>query len=38
MEDHSKPDIERYDEKSLAEVAQYEPPGRPAAGTTARST
>ncbi|HEY1250416.1 MAG TPA: M20/M25/M40 family metallo-hydrolase [Thermoanaerobaculia bacterium] len=29
MEDHSKPDIERYDEKSLAEVTQYVPPGTP---------
>jgi hypothetical protein len=29
MEDHNKPDIERYDEKSLGEVVQYEPPGRP---------
>jgi carboxypeptidase Q len=29
MEDHTKPDIERYDEKSLAEVNQYVPPGTP---------
>jgi hypothetical protein len=29
MEDHSKPDVERYDEKSLAEVTQYVPPGTP---------
>jgi hypothetical protein len=27
LDDHTKPDIERYDEKSLAEVTQYEPPG-----------
>jgi carboxypeptidase Q len=29
MEDHSKPDVERYDEKSLAEVDHYVPPGTP---------
>jgi carboxypeptidase Q len=29
MDSHDKPDIERYDEKSLIEVFQYEPPGGP---------
>jgi hypothetical protein len=29
MDDHSKPDIERYDEKSLADVYKYEAPGGP---------
>jgi hypothetical protein len=29
MEDHDKPEIERYDEKSLADVAKYEAPGGP---------
>jgi hypothetical protein len=29
MEDHNKPDVERYDEKSLAEVDHYVPPGTP---------
>ena len=26
---HDKPDLERYDEKTLAEVSQYEVPGGP---------
>jgi len=29
MEDHDKPEIERYDEKKLAEVQKYEAPGAP---------
>ena len=29
MDDHNKPDVERYDEKSLADVVKYEPPGGP---------
>ncbi|HEX4440141.1 MAG TPA: M20/M25/M40 family metallo-hydrolase [Thermoanaerobaculia bacterium] len=29
MEDHDKPEIERYDEKKLAEVQKYEAPGGP---------
>jgi carboxypeptidase Q len=29
MDTHDKPDVERYDEKSLSEVYQYEPPGGP---------
>ncbi|MEP6993710.1 MAG: M20/M25/M40 family metallo-hydrolase [Acidobacteriota bacterium] len=29
MDSHDKPDVERYDEKSLTEVFQYEAPGGP---------
>jgi len=29
MEDHVKPEVERYDDKTLADVYKYEAPGRP---------
>ncbi len=29
MKPHEKPDVERYDEKALADIAEYEMPGRP---------
>lgn len=29
MDAHDKPEVERYDEKSLAEIFRYEPPGGP---------